>query len=50
MSEPLSASYSTTLRVRLQDSPGSFADLARVIADAGFIPRQRTTLYERYVN
>jgi cyclic dehypoxanthinyl futalosine synthase len=26
------------------------ADLRRVIADAGFIPRQRTTLYERYVN
>ena len=26
------------------------ADLRRVIQDAGFIPRQRTTLYERYVN
>src|SRR5262249_32211762 len=26
------------------------AELRRVIADAGFIPRQRTTLYERYVN
>src|SRR5215470_16338028 len=25
-------------------------ELRRVIADAGFIPRQRTTLYERYVN
>src|SRR5215469_9593515 len=24
--------------------------LRRVIQDAGFIPRQRTTLYERYVN
>jgi len=30
-----SASFSVTLRVRLVDSPGSFADLARVIADAG---------------
>jgi cyclic dehypoxanthinyl futalosine synthase len=26
------------------------AELRRVISDAGFIPRQRTTLYERYVN
>jgi cyclic dehypoxanthinyl futalosine synthase len=26
------------------------AELRHVIADAGFIPRQRTTLYERYVN
>jgi len=26
------------------------AELRRVIKDAGFIPRQRTTLYERYVN
>jgi cyclic dehypoxanthinyl futalosine synthase len=26
------------------------AELRRVIADAGFTPRQRTTLYERYVN
>ena len=26
------------------------SELRRVIADAGFIPRQRTTLYERYVN
>jgi cyclic dehypoxanthinyl futalosine synthase len=26
------------------------AELRRVIQDAGFIPRQRTTLYERYVN
>jgi cyclic dehypoxanthinyl futalosine synthase len=26
------------------------AELRRVIHDAGFIPRQRTTLYERYVN
>jgi cyclic dehypoxanthinyl futalosine synthase len=25
-------------------------ELRRVIADAGFVPRQRTTLYERYVN
>jgi cyclic dehypoxanthinyl futalosine synthase len=25
-------------------------ELRRVIADAGFIPRQRTTLYEKYVN
>ncbi len=30
-----SASFSLTLRVRLHDSPGSFADLARAIADAG---------------
>jgi malate dehydrogenase (oxaloacetate-decarboxylating) len=30
-----SASFSVTLRVRLDDRPGSFADLARVIADAG---------------
>jgi malate dehydrogenase (oxaloacetate-decarboxylating) len=30
-----SASFSVTLRVRLVDSPGSFADLARAIADAG---------------
>ena len=26
------------------------AELRRIIADAGFLPRQRTTLYERYVN
>jgi len=26
------------------------AELRRIIQDAGFIPRQRTTLYERYVN
>ncbi len=26
------------------------ADLRRIIQDAGFIARQRTTLYERYVN
>ena len=26
------------------------ADVRRVIEDAGFTPRQRTTLYERYVN
>jgi cyclic dehypoxanthinyl futalosine synthase len=26
------------------------SELRRVIADAGFVPRQRTTLYERYVN
>jgi cyclic dehypoxanthinyl futalosine synthase len=26
------------------------AQLRRVIEDAGFIPRQRTTLYERYLN
>ena len=26
------------------------AELRRVIADAGFVPRQRTSLYERYVN
>jgi len=31
----LSASFSLTLRVRLDDRPGSFADLARAIADAG---------------
>ena len=30
-----SASFGLTLRVRLADSPGSFADLARAIADAG---------------
>src|SRR3989475_173329 len=30
-----SASFSLTLRVRLDDSPGAFADLARAIADAG---------------
>jgi len=30
-----SASFSLTLRVRLRDTPGSFADLARAIADAG---------------
>jgi malate dehydrogenase (oxaloacetate-decarboxylating) len=30
-----SASFSITLRVRLVDSPGSFAELARAIADAG---------------
>ena len=26
------------------------AELRRIISDAGFIPRQRTSLYERYVN
>jgi malate dehydrogenase (oxaloacetate-decarboxylating) len=31
----LSASFSATLRVRLQDRPGAFADLARAIGDAG---------------
>jgi malate dehydrogenase (oxaloacetate-decarboxylating) len=31
----LSASFSATLRVRLEDRPGAFADLARAIADAG---------------
>ncbi len=30
-----SASFATTIRVRLADRPGSFADLARAIADAG---------------
>jgi malate dehydrogenase (oxaloacetate-decarboxylating) len=30
-----SASFSLTLRIRLQDTPGSFAGLAREIADAG---------------
>jgi malate dehydrogenase (oxaloacetate-decarboxylating) len=35
MSSHYSASFSLTLRVRLVDSPGSFADLARAIADAG---------------
>jgi malate dehydrogenase (oxaloacetate-decarboxylating) len=30
-----SASFSLTIRVRLDDRPGSFADLARAIADAG---------------
>jgi len=34
MAQP-SASFSLTLRVRLDDRPGSFADLARAIADAG---------------
>jgi malate dehydrogenase (oxaloacetate-decarboxylating) len=31
----LSASFSTTIRVRLDDRPGAFADLARAVADAG---------------
>jgi malate dehydrogenase (oxaloacetate-decarboxylating) len=31
----LSAQFSATLRVRLEDRPGAFADLARAIADAG---------------
>ncbi|MEZ5101017.1 MAG: NAD-dependent malic enzyme [Thermoleophilia bacterium] len=31
----LSASFSATIRVRVQDRPGAFADLARAIADAG---------------
>ena len=31
----LSASFSATLRVHLDDRPGAFADLARAIADAG---------------
>jgi malate dehydrogenase (oxaloacetate-decarboxylating) len=31
----LSASFSATLRVRLEDRPGAFADLARAVADAG---------------
>jgi len=26
------------------------AELRHVVEDAGFIPRQRSTLYERYVN
>jgi malate dehydrogenase (oxaloacetate-decarboxylating) len=30
-----SASFSVTIRVRLDDRPGAFADLARAIADAG---------------
>ncbi|HET8606160.1 MAG TPA: NAD-dependent malic enzyme [Gaiellaceae bacterium] len=30
-----SASFSVTVRVRLEDRPGTFADLARAIADAG---------------
>jgi malate dehydrogenase (oxaloacetate-decarboxylating) len=30
-----SASFSTTVRVRLENRPGAFADLARAIADAG---------------
>jgi malate dehydrogenase (oxaloacetate-decarboxylating) len=34
-SRHFSASFSITLRVRLIDSPGSFADLAQAIADAG---------------
>src|SRR3984885_13760015 len=35
MSSHFSASHSFTLRARLDDRPGSFADLARAIADAG---------------
>ena len=35
MSSHFSASFSLTMRVRLDDRPGSFADLARAIADAG---------------
>src|SRR5471030_857398 len=35
MSTHYSASHSFTLRARLDDRPGSFADLARAIADAG---------------
>src|SRR4051794_12873237 len=35
MSSHYSASYSITLRVRLDDRPGTFADLARAIGDAG---------------
>src|SRR3954471_9308164 len=36
MSQPRpSASFSATLRVHLDDRPGAFADLARVIGDAG---------------
>jgi malate dehydrogenase (oxaloacetate-decarboxylating) len=31
----LSAQFSATLRVRLEDRPGAFADLARAIADVG---------------
>jgi len=31
----LSASFSATIRVQLDDRPGAFADLARAIADAG---------------
>lgn len=31
----LSASFSATMRVHLEDRPGAFADLARAIADAG---------------
>jgi malate dehydrogenase (oxaloacetate-decarboxylating) len=35
MSSHYSASFSVTLRVRLDNTPGAFADLARAIADAG---------------
>ena len=35
MSSHYSASHSFTVRARLDDRPGSFADLARAIADAG---------------
>jgi malate dehydrogenase (oxaloacetate-decarboxylating) len=35
MSEHLSASFSATLRVRLEDQPGAFAKLATAIGDAG---------------
>ena len=31
----LSASYSATLRLRLTDSPGSFARVAKAVGDAG---------------
>lgn len=35
---PLSASLGATLRVRLQDRPGAFAELARAIAETGGSP------------
>jgi malate dehydrogenase (oxaloacetate-decarboxylating) len=35
MAEHYSASFSTTLRVHLEDRPGAFANLATAIADAG---------------
>ena len=35
VSSHYSASHSFTLRASLDDRPGSFADLARAIADAG---------------
>src|SRR5213596_1256443 len=35
MAQHLSASFSATMRITLEDRPGAFAELARAIADAG---------------